>query len=212
MPNLHIITGSNGAGKSSVGPSYLPETIQTACTVFDSDKLFMEKKNALWEAGSKAIKENKKIANKEVADEFDRLVLDALNRRTDFVYEGHFTNDATWDIPKWFKDQGVSIHMIFFGLRDTDLSELRVVNRVREGGHYVDPAHLASNFYGNLEKLNVYYEMFDSLQIVDTSETNPRVLCILETNNITSCVRHSDLPDWFKNNLPLLSERILELS
>lgn len=44
MPNLHIITGSNGAGKSSVGPSYLPDEIQLSCSVFDGDKLFMEKR------------------------------------------------------------------------------------------------------------------------------------------------------------------------
>jgi predicted ABC-type ATPase len=114
MPNLHIITGSNGAGKSSVGPSYLPETIQTNCTVFDGDKLFMEKKNALWAAGSRAIKENKKIANKEVTDEFDRLVSNALKEGIDFAYEGHFTNDATWDVPKRFKEQGfLDSHDIF---------------------------------------------------------------------------------------------------
>jgi predicted ABC-type ATPase len=86
------------------------------------------------------------------------------------------------------------------------------VNRVREGGHYVDPAHLASNFYGNLEKLNINYEIFDSLQIVDTSDTNPKVLCLLENNIISSCVEYSDLPDWFKGHLTFLSERIQNIS
>jgi len=208
MPNLHIISGSNGAGKSSVGPSYLPENIQNSCSVFDGDKLFMQRRKALWDAGSRAIKEIKKIANMEVAEMFDNLVDESIKQNADFVYEGHFTNDATWDIPKRFKECGYSIHMIFFGLRDTDLSQLRVVNRVREGGHYVDPAHLASNFYGNLEKLNINYEIFDSIQIVDTSETEPKVLCLLENNIIVSSVSYSELPEWFKNYLPLLANRI----
>jgi predicted ABC-type ATPase len=43
MPELYIITGSNGAGKSSVGPVYLPKYIQKNYTVFDGDKLFMHK-------------------------------------------------------------------------------------------------------------------------------------------------------------------------
>ena len=50
--------------------------------------------------------------------------------------------------------------MVFFGLTDTDLSELRVVNRTNEGGHYVDPVTVAANFYGNLEKLNLHYGIF----------------------------------------------------
>jgi len=44
MPSLHILTGSNGAGKSTIGPDYLPLEIQENCKVFDGDKLFMEKR------------------------------------------------------------------------------------------------------------------------------------------------------------------------
>ena len=39
MPDLYIIMGSNGAGKSTVGLSYLPEVIQENHTVFDVDRL-----------------------------------------------------------------------------------------------------------------------------------------------------------------------------
>ncbi len=48
MPALYIITGSNGAGKSTVGADYLPLSIQQSCQVFDGDKLFMEKQRDLW--------------------------------------------------------------------------------------------------------------------------------------------------------------------
>ena len=208
MPALHIISGSNGAGKSSIGTNYLPELIQTTCSVFDGDKLFMQKKKALWDSGNKATKEIKKIAFAEVSEVFDKLVDDAINQQANFAYEGHFTNEATWDIPRKFKAAGYSIHMLFLGLMNTDLSYLRVVNRAKEGGHYVDPTHLSANFYGNLEKLNLHFDMFDTLQIVDTSETTPKVLCLLENNQIVSCVRISVLPEWFTTYLPRLIEKI----
>ena len=48
MPGLFITTGSNGAGKSSIGPSYLPPRIQQQGPVFDGDKLFVEKRKELW--------------------------------------------------------------------------------------------------------------------------------------------------------------------
>ena len=44
MPELYIITGSNGAGKSTVGADYLPSHIQQQGQFFDGDKLFMQKK------------------------------------------------------------------------------------------------------------------------------------------------------------------------
>ena len=47
MPELYIITGSNGAGKSTVGPDYLPQHIGQHNTVFDGDKLFMQKQKEL---------------------------------------------------------------------------------------------------------------------------------------------------------------------
>jgi len=65
------------------------------------------------------------------------------------------------------------------GLRDTALSELRVVDRAQEGGHYVDPLTVANNFYGNLEKLDVHYAMFHMVQIIDASDAEHQVLVVL---------------------------------
>ena len=44
MPDLYIITGANGAGKSTVGFSYLPVIVQENTTLFDGDKLTLQKK------------------------------------------------------------------------------------------------------------------------------------------------------------------------
>lgn len=60
MPELYIITGSNGAGKSTIGPDYLPEHIRLHHTVFDGDKLFMQKQRELWQSGMRGHKEAKK--------------------------------------------------------------------------------------------------------------------------------------------------------
>ncbi len=208
MPSLYIITGSNGAGKSTVGPDYLPFEIQQNCKVFDGDKLFMDKQSELWRSGMRAHKEAKKIAFAFVEETFDSLVEDAIASNSDFVYEGHFTNDATWNIPQRFKENGYQINIIFFGLANTDLSELRVVDRTKEGGHYVDPFTVASNFYGNLEKLNKYYILFNSVQIIDTSETEHKVLCVVANEEINSAISSNTLPEWFQINLPSLLAKI----
>ncbi|WP_257670818.1 hypothetical protein [Parapedobacter tibetensis] len=50
MPDLYIITGSNGAGKSSIDPEYLPPNIQHQYSVFDGDLLFVQKRRELFPA------------------------------------------------------------------------------------------------------------------------------------------------------------------
>jgi len=211
MPELHIITGSNGAGKSSVGPEYLPLHIQQEGNIFDGDKLFMQKRSEFWNAGIKSHKECKKLAFEFVEKTFDDLVDAALASNANFSYEGHFTNEATWDIPRRFKAAGFEIHLIFFGLTDTTLSEMRVVDRSREGGHYVDPKTVADNFYGNLEKLNKHYSMFDSVIIVDTSSAEHQLLAVFQQADPMSAIASDLLPEWFRVNLPAITDRIKQV-
>ncbi|HEY4285746.1 MAG TPA: zeta toxin family protein [Puia sp.] len=154
MPELHFITGSNGAGKSTAGPYYLPEHIRNTCVVFNGDKIFEDKKKELYRQGIKAHKEARNIAYDYLIKIFDDLVDHHIALNKNFAYEGHFTNEATWDIPRRFKAAGFEIHLIFFGLSDSELSMLCVVDRTKEGGHYVNPMEVEANFFGNLEKMN----------------------------------------------------------
>ncbi|HVI44051.1 MAG TPA: zeta toxin family protein [Chitinophaga sp.] len=208
MPGLYIITGSNGAGKSSVGSYYLPPHIQQDCTIFDGDKLFLQKQKELWQSGITAHKEARKLAYQFVTDSFDNLEREALEQSFDFAYEGHFTNEATWDIPKKFKTAGYHTFMLFLGLTDVKLSLNRVAARAKEGGHYVDPNTVTANFYGNLEKLNIYYSLFDKLEIIDTSETNHVSLAIFQNGNPQNHLPSASLPEWFQNYLPSLVNKI----
>jgi predicted ABC-type ATPase len=170
----------------------------------------MQKKSEFWNSGIKSHKECKKLAIQVVQKTFDQLVGSSLNNMADFAYEGHFTNDATWDIPKKFRDAGYEIHLIFFGLTDIILSETRVVGRANEGGHYVDPATIADNFYGNLEKLDKYFHIFDSVTILDTSGIEHVGLVELKHDVLVSAIPSIELPDWFKDNLPKIYAKIIE--
>ena len=87
MPELYIITGSNGAGKSSVGSFYLPEHIRNNYKIFDGDKLYLQKQKELWLSGMRAIKEAKKIAFEFVVETFEKLSNDALISNNNFIYK-----------------------------------------------------------------------------------------------------------------------------
>jgi predicted ABC-type ATPase len=181
MPDLYIITGANGAGKSTVGYSYLPKIIQNKCQIFDGDKLAMQKRMQLYKVVTPSLKEARRLADEWLYEHFEELVKKALKTKDDFVYEGHLPHADNWKTPKRFKRAGYNIHLIFFGLKDTDLSEVRVMERAKLGGHNVPPYEIARNFYGNLLQLNKRFKGIDELQIVDTSESiNPRILAVFK--------------------------------
>ena len=208
MPELYIITGSNGAGKSTIGPSYLPQHIQDTCTVFDGDKLFIQKRSELWQ-NIKAPKEVQKLALAYTVQTFEEQVAHALLNRENYVYEGHFINDSTWDTPRNFKSQGYTVNLIFFGLKNPDTSQLRVVERAKEGGHWVDRSTIEHNFYGNLEKLEKHLTGVTTIQIVDTTEQHI-VLAHFTEGQVVSSVPSTNLPRWFTDYLPMLTKKIID--
>lgn len=209
MPDLYIITGANGAGKSTVGYSYLPVVVQKKYTVFDGDKLTLQKKREFYLAGVKSLKEAGRRALDWLFENFESQVKKALKEKHDFVYEGHLPEDANWKTPKRFKRAGYKIHLVFFGLRDTDLSAVRVMDRAKLGGHNVPPYEIERNFYGNLLQLNKRYKTIDELQIIDTSESvNPKVLALFKNGEIEFAVHHGKLPEWFEKGLSKLYRKI----
>lgn len=169
----------------------------------------MQHKKELWDQGLRALKEIRNIAIDFVRQQFEDLVDDAIKWRKDFVYEGHFTNENTWSIPIRFKNEGYSIHLIFLGLVNKELSEQRVIDRAKEGGHYVDPETIESNYFGNLLQLDRHFAIFHTIQIIDTSETKHEGLCFLVNGKIGSSILKSELPTWFKNNLSGITQMIV---
>jgi predicted ABC-type ATPase len=99
--------------------------------------------------------------------------------------------------------------LLFFGLTDPDVSQLRVTNRVAKGGHFVDRLTIEDNFCGNLEMLNLNFRFVDHLTIVDTSEIQHITLATLSSGKIVSAVSAAALPEWFTRYMPDIAGLIL---
>ena len=202
MPDLYIISGSNGAGKSTIGQDYVPANVLEDSAIFDGDKLYMQKHLELWKSGLRVDKKIKEIANDFVIETFNHLVDDAIRSKKHFAYEGHFTEDSSWNVPRLFKNEDYAVHLIFFGLSNTDQSELRVLERVKDGGHYVPRLMIENNFFGNLDQLNRNFKLLDSLLIFDTSTTAPFLLAKKINTKLELTASKDKLPDWFIKYLP----------
>ncbi|MEO7924721.1 MAG: zeta toxin family protein [Chitinophagaceae bacterium] len=211
MPDLYIITGSNGAGKSSVGPYYLPDNIKKEYEVFDGDKLFSKKRKELFKVKTQSLKEAKQLATDWLHEEFERRVSDAISKKDHFVYEGHLPEKDNWKTPLRFKKAGYRINLIFLGLTDTNISYLRVLERAKIGGHNVPPYEIERNYYGNLHQLNNHYSIIDYLEIHDTSVTPIlKPLAIFKKGKVEWCLPVKELPLWFEDELPDLFQLAYE--
>jgi predicted ABC-type ATPase len=210
MPGLYIITGSNGAGKSTFGVSYLPQTLQ-AYNIFDGDKLFMEKRRRIYKAETPSYKEAGRRALEWLHEYFEICIDTAIKNNDHFIYEGHLPEEGNWITPQRFKTAGYDIHFIFLGLKTIELSAERVFERAVMGGHNVPLYEIERNFMGNLYQLNEHYITLSSLQIIDTSESaNPKLLAIFFNGKPGYSVYEKEFPDWFKLKLPALYKKIKE--
>jgi hypothetical protein len=58
--------------------------------------------------------------------------------------------------------------------------------------------------------LNLYYGLFDRVQIIDTSEAEHIVLAIFDKGQPAVAIPSKDLPNWFRNHLPDMALKIEE--
>ena len=207
-PTLFILTGSNGAGKSTIGFTYLPLKIQKNYSVFDGDKLALQKRKEL-SVTIKSYKEVRKLADEWMYKEFDDQVKKAITSRDHFAYEGHFRNTDTLKTPRKFKKNGYEVSLIFMGLADPHQSELRVIDRAKEGGHNVPIYEIEFNFYGNLMTLNKYHKLFDEVLVIDTSKSlQHQTLLHLRKPEVLFYAPLKKQPEWFIKFLPNLAKII----
>jgi predicted ABC-type ATPase len=209
MPELYIITGANGAGKSSFGASYLPQHLQ-GYTIFDGDKLFMQKRREIYPFLTPSHKEAGRIALEWLHEYFETCVTTAIKNNDHFIYEGHLPEDGNWITPQRFKEAGYNINFILLNLNTIELSAERVFERAVMGGHNVPPYEIERNFFGNLYQLNKRFVMLDSLQIIDTSESvTPLLLATFLKGELNYSIPDNEFPEWFISLLPILYKKII---
>ncbi|SHN45508.1 zeta toxin family protein [Chitinophaga sp. CF418] len=208
-PKLFIVTGSNGAGKSTYRQYLLPPEF-SYLDVFDGDLFYTRKSIEFYKIHGSS-KEARKQAEEALEQEFLRMVDHSVTQRIHFAYEGHFTGAGAWKIPQRFKAEGFEIHLIFCGLNTVTKSIKRVDERVKEGGFHVTPLAIQNNFYGNMEMLEKNYQMFNSVEILDTSSDQILQVAKLEHGRPMFSLPADEIPEWFKNGMPKLYDIVLAI-
>jgi predicted ABC-type ATPase len=159
MPNLYIIAGCNGAGKTTASFNVLPKALD--CEEFvNADEIargispFHPEKVAI-EAG--------KIMLRRI----DKLIAAKL----DFAIETTLTTTTYRQTIREAQSNGYEVTLLFFWLNSEELAIDRVKQRVSEGGHNIPEETIRRRPPRNTEFIRHFLDICDNYMMVDNSNT-----------------------------------------
>jgi predicted ABC-type ATPase len=192
MPDLIIIAGCNGAGKSTFSSSFLPEGL----TSFDYDRLFSENYNSLPDSELREV-----FARNQTTKNFESSIEKALLNKADFCYETNFDSHPLYWAKK-FRENGYLINLIFFCLDNQKIAQHRIQVRTEFKGHFVDDKTIDLKWKAGYKNANLYFGFFDNILFVDNSKQNEIYTNLLQIEKGEIVLMTEKIPDYFNHRLP----------
>jgi len=157
--NLYIISGCNGAGKTTASFTILPEILN--CKEFvNADEI---------------AKGLSPFQPEKVSFEAGRIMLNRINEllidNNNFAFETTLATKSYKNKILDAKEKGYTVTLLFFWLQTVDLAIERVKNRVLEGGHNIEQNVIIRRYHNGIKNLfDIYLPLVDELLIFDNSE------------------------------------------
>lgn len=171
MPNLYIICGANGSGKTTAALQILPNFLEV-----------FEYVNADEIAASLS-----PFNPESVAIQAGRLMLNRLQilvkAETDFAFETTLSTRSFSGFLRDCKNKGYQINLIYFWLQSPELAIARVRRRVESGGHNI-PEDVIRRRYerGRKNLTNLYLSLCDTWIVYDNSGNSPQLVAAFANN------------------------------
>lgn len=160
MPRLYILSGCNGAGKTTASYSLLPELLQ--CFEFVNSDEF-----------AKSLSPFDPSAASVAASRYMLLKIRyLLDRRADFSIETTLATRSLVGIIEDAKKLGYSVTLLYFWLNSPELAVERVKARVEKGGHNIPEPVIRRRYVMGLSYFfDTYSPMADRWLLADNSKT-----------------------------------------
>ena len=159
LPNLYIISGCNGAGKTTASFTILPEMLD--CKEFvNADEIAkglspFQPESVSFQAGRIML---------------ERIV-ELLNSGADFAFETTLTTLSYINTINIAKEKGYSVTLLFFWLNDVNLAIERVKTRVSEGGHNIPEDVVRRRYFRGIYNLSYkFIALCDYWIVIDNSK------------------------------------------
>ena len=118
-----------------------------------------------------------------------------------FCFETVFSHESKLDLIKMAQDNGYVVTLVFVHLKNPQLNQLRVKQRMSEGGHWVPPEKIATRIERALKLMQAAVKMADRCYLLDnSSRANPfRQIAVTAGTQINRL--EDPLPVWAKEIL-----------
>lgn len=182
-PNLYIIAGCNGAGKTTASFTILPEML--GCTNF---------------VNADEIARGLSPLNPEaVAIQAGRLMLrrieDLLNAGEDFAIETTLATRSYTNLVHRAHQEGYKVQLIFLWIESIEQAKERVAQRVREGGHDIQPEVIERRYKKGIYNLiNLYLPICDN--VIVANNTLSKLQIIVEKEESEADLRITNEEMW----------------
>ena len=165
MPEMYIISGCNGSGKTTASYSLLPELLD--CSEFVNSDEFA-KSLSPFDPSAASISASRYMLMK---------INYLLERNADFCVETTLATRSLMGIIERARSRGYSITVLYFWLRSTKIAIRRVKKRVEAGGHNIPRDVIVRRYHMGLHYLfGTYMDACDRWILADNSKTPFKVV------------------------------------
>jgi predicted ABC-type ATPase len=188
---LYIIAGCNGAGKTTVSFTILPEILD--CKEFvNADEI---------------AKGLSPFRPENVSFEAGRIMLNRINtllsENVNFAFETTLSTKSYKSKVNEARNIGYRVTLVFFWLQNIALAKERVKIRVSEGGHSIDDAIIERRYIRGIKNLfDIYLPIVDGAFIFDNSEEHHELIAdkqIGDSLNIVNIDKFNLLKKYYDN-------------
>lgn len=141
MPTCWIIAGPNGAGKTTFALTFLPQVAN--CTHFINADLIA--------AGLSPLAPERELVS--ASRIFLNELQSSINKQEDFAFETTLSGRSYLKLIQQLKKNEWRVELIYLALPNSEVSRLRVAERVAHGGHNIPVEDIKRRFPRSLKNL-----------------------------------------------------------
>ena len=192
-PELIVIAGPNGSGKTSVTQKFLHHEWAEGTIYINPDEVAKEKFGD-WNSREAIISAANFCAEWREA---------CLRDRKSLVFETVMSAEDKIDFIIRAKEAGFFIRLFFISTAHPSINAARIAGRVMKGGHDVPIPKIVSRYYKSIENCKTIAPLVDRLYVYDNSidGQNAQIQFRL-LKGVVGKIYVDDMPEWAQTILP----------